>query len=446
MDWSDADLEQLGSLTAEFHGNAPYYEPVDVSKPDFSLRRSPPVYPESFVNEYSRKQPICSTSWATSVIEVAEAALNNQIELSINQLMQCLPNYFDMENGCDGFEPKLIQSYLKEVGLVRKDDFVDCASLDNSERFTFNYILPEVPNKSGLMNLVAEGRPVFVMLALDLKKLRYVKDNSNYEPLKSGAMQPSIYGIVSGYNSTDDYPYWEIVSRILPAEEMTLRIPMMANETNANYAGIAGYAFSLERTTIPSSSVVVDESLYPTIEDIPKDATELTFKAGSYSDVESVDFSIFPLLQSLTFGDYSFSNCNDANISGEYLTTIQIGDHCFSGNNDDSGSGTHRRLSSSSSLNTASLSRYILKNSPKLQSIKIGNNSFRNAQEVVFEELSSLKSVSVGENSFTKHESSYGYDESRSFTVNKCEKLNSLTFDRYSFSDFSSFKVSSENK
>ena len=56
------------------------------------------------------------------------------------------------------------------------------------------------------MNLVAEGKPVFVMLALDLKKLRFVKDNRDYEPLRSGGMQPTMYGIVSGYNSDDEYP------------------------------------------------------------------------------------------------------------------------------------------------------------------------------------------------------------------------------------------------
>ena len=291
------------------------------------------------------------------------------------------------------------------------------------------------------MNLVAVGKPVFVMLALDLKKLRYVKDNRDYEPLRSGAMQPTMYGIVSGYNANAESPYWEIASHILPAEEMIVRIPMTANDTNANYAGIAGYAFTLEIIELPTKSLICDESIYPRIEDIPTDSTELIFKSGSYSNVESVDFGIFPFLESLVFEDNSFSNCNNANISGDHLTTLQVGNHCFSGKESDE-SGESRRLSDLSAhigTSNINISRYSLQKSPKLQSVTIGKNSFRNVQEVVFENLSSLKSAHFGENSFTKHESSYGYDATRSFTVNNCTKLNSLTFDRYSFSDFSSF-------
>ena len=142
LDWSDADLKQLGTLTAEFHGNAPHNEPVEVLKPEFFIQRNPRVYPESFINEYSRKESICSTSWATSIIEVAEASLNNQYELSVNQLIQCLPTYFDMENSCNGFEPSLIRTYLKEVGLVQNNDFVNCDSLDKNTKFKFDYILP----------------------------------------------------------------------------------------------------------------------------------------------------------------------------------------------------------------------------------------------------------------------------------------------------------------
>ena len=437
LDWSNAELEQLSSLTAEYHGNAPYYEPVEVSKLEFSLERSSRVYPESFVKEYSRKESICSTSWATSIVEVAEAAVDNQFEFSVDQLMQCMPAYFDMESGCRGFEPKMIMTYLKEVGLVRKDDFVDCASLNQKAKFTFAHVLPEAPNKSGLMNLVAEGKPVFVMMALDLAKLRFVKDNRAYEPLKSGATQPTMYGIVSGYNANGESPYWEIVSHLLPAEEMIVRVPMSESETNANYAGIAGYAFTLEFMEPPTASFVCDESDYPRIEDIPADATELVFKAGSYPDVESVDFSIFPLLKSLTFEDNSFINCYEVIITGELLTSLEVGDSCFSGNDAD----TSRRLASLSKSSSC-----VLKKSTKLQSVKIGNNSFRNVQEVVFDGLKSLKSVQVGQNSFTKHESGYGYDASRSFTVSNCANLNSLSFDRYSFSDFSSFKVTSGNK
>ena len=283
LDWSDGELEELSKSTVRYSGFESSHEPVSINESEFSLTRKIPLFSDSFVNEYSRKEMFCSTSWATSVIEVAEKAVNYQFEFAVEQLMQCLPAYFEMDNGCDGVSPSDLMKYLAEVGLVRKDDFNGCENLNNQPLFKFEAITPEVPNRSGLMNFVAEGKPVFVMLALDLKKLRFVKDNRDYEPLRSGAMQPTMYGIVSGYNANAESPYWEIVSHILPAEEMIVRIPMTANDTNANYAGIAGYAFTLDCFEYP---------------DIPTEAppTEFYYSPSSLSLRKDIETSQTPTI------------------------------------------------------------------------------------------------------------------------------------------------------
>ena len=48
-----------------------------------------------------------------------------------------------------------------------------------------------------------------------------------------------------------------------------------------------------------------------------------------------------------------------------------------------------------------------------------------------------LKSIKIGSNSFTKHKNSYGKDDSRSFRVSNCDKLESIEIGQYSFSDYS---------
>ena len=405
-------MERLATLTARFSGSPPSNDPVDISQSDYSLSRKPPVIGQSFINSYSRKDSICATSWATSVIEVAEAALNNMFDLSVDQLIQCLPIEYGLDSECSGIEPKLLISYLNEVGLVRKSDFSGCESIEDKLRFTFTATHPEVPNASGLMNLVAEGKPVFVMLALNLLKLRFVKDNREYEPFQGAAYQPSVYGIVSGYNTKEDSPYWEIVSRILPVEEITVRIPITANETNANYAGIAGYAFSLNVSDPPSTPYTCDESAYANIEDIPEDATELIFKSESYPSVESIDLSRFIFLQSVQFGDNSFFKCKQIVVDNYFITTVVGGEGSFSSLL--SQDTTERRLNDLPN-------GFIILNAPNLKFVMFKKGSFGNMEEIVIDGSIGDVSVTVEEGSFSKVEKITG-DESSSEFVKKMEE------------------------
>ena len=52
---------------------------------------------------------------------------------------------------------------------------------------------------------------------------------------------PTLYGVIQGY----DADKWIVTFNVVPCENIVLQLPVTENDTNANYAGIAGYAFSI---------------------------------------------------------------------------------------------------------------------------------------------------------------------------------------------------------
>ena len=222
--------------------------------------------------EYSQTNPICSTSWATTIIEIAKS-ITGKI-FSVDQLLQCLPKQENID-GCQGVHPKTLATYLSEEGLVEMKDFTDCESLEEKTHYHFAAVYPSSPNAGGLMNLIAEGIPVFAMVAFDLVKLRFVKDVvNNDEKVNCATYQPSMYGIVSAYQYNKDFmedSYWEIVSHIVPCEEMRVRVPMTRNMTNSNYGGIAAFAFTLQLKEITSSTIsTLTPTPTPTLDAFPE--------------------------------------------------------------------------------------------------------------------------------------------------------------------------------
>ena len=251
MDWTDASLEELGDLNIQYSGFASLYDPIEVKEPECHLTRQSQDFCKGSLKKYSLESNICATSWATSVIEIVNNVSGKQ--LSIEQLLQCLPLSENI-NGCKGVHPKTIAVYLMEIGLVEEGNFTVCEKIYSVPRYRFTAVYPESPNAGGLMNLIAEGTPVFTMVSLDLTKLRFIKDMSNIEtPYKCSDYQPSMYGIVSGYKYDQDFmddSYWEIVSSLVGCEEMIVRLPMTANMTNGNYAGIAAYAMTFNNVDV----------------------------------------------------------------------------------------------------------------------------------------------------------------------------------------------------
>lgn len=97
----------------------------------------------------------------------------------------------------------------------------------------------------------------------------------------------------------------------------------------------------------------------------------------------------------------------------------------------------------SNSYNDVNTTKFSLHGFNNLQSLTIGDNCFRYVDDVDLSGLSSLRWISIGMNSFTNHHSSYAYDPIRSFSISNCPSLESIEMDRYSFSDYSSFSISS---
>ena len=398
MDWSDGELIDMSELSTRYSGTLMSYEVVPANVNEFSMDRTPMNFCEGSLIESSRQKAKCSTSWATAAVEVAEAALDHRVDLSVEQLLQCLPRNEGV-NGCRGIHPKSISLYLSEVGLVSKEDFIDCDSLDNQKRYTFDVVKPESLNAGGLMNLIAEGKPVFTMAALDLTRLRFIKDMSkSKKPHTCGAYQPSLYGILSGYKYDVDNieeSYWEFVTHIIGCEEAIVRIPLIDDMTSTNYGGVAAYAFSLrlaEGVELPTTEPPTTEP--PTPAPIPE--LNVTITHDQYENLDDIPVNA--------------------------TTIIITGDNCY---------------------NTPEYTHINLNRFPYLRILIVGDDCFWYTDTFHIDGLQYLELIVVGRNSFTKHKNDWGSsnagplnNKARSFSIKNCPKFENLTIGRYSFDDY----------
>ena len=197
-----------------------------------------------------------STSWATVTIKAAEQALKNKgidETLSWRHFYECIFSD-DTDNSYkkEGVLPKDIIEFIREKGLVAERDVmsdgIDC-SKEYEHTYLFNVRETEGPNKYSLMNLVHSENPTMVLMAIDLHKIKFVADMREDEyPIRCSYDEPTLYGIVTAYQNTENENkegYWMVETNVVPGENVALRLPLVANGTNANYAGIAAYAFSI---------------------------------------------------------------------------------------------------------------------------------------------------------------------------------------------------------
>ena len=317
------------------------------------------------------------------------------MKFSVEQLLQCLPKYENIEE-CSGVHPKELVLYLMEVGLVEEGKFTDCNSINPADTYRFSPIYPESPNAGGLMNLVAEGRPVFVMVSLELARLRFVKNMDDKDiPLKCGDFEPSMYGVVTGYNYDEvmiEDSYWEIASHIVGSEGMKVRIPMTANMTNGNYGGIAAFAFTLESET-RNTKLSVNEEKYPSIDSIPDYVIDLIFEGNSYPDLSYLDLSRFTELQTVEFRNGSFANADSLYINNPYLKKITFGDHCFNGKYENQG---RRLLDVWYDTHNSSLT---IKDGRKLELFNVGEHTMENFESIRIIHLWVNMEISIGSDS-----------------------------------------------
>ena len=88
------------------------------------------------------------------------------------------------------------------------------------------------------------------------------------------------------------------------------------------------------------------------------------------------------------------------------------------------------------SFTALSLTRFVY-----LKVFEVGNESFKNVNEVKLIGLSKLERVMIGKNSFTKKKNGYGNDPNRHFYLKNCERLRELKIGYDSFSDYSMCEI-----
>ena len=101
-----------------------------------------------------------------------------------------------------------------------------------------------------------------------------------------------------------------------------------------------------------------------------------------------------------------------------------------------------RNCSNDASLTVLDLSRFLY-----LKELVVGDESFMYVNEVKLIGLHYMESVEIGMNSFTKYKntSSITSDPNRHFYLKNCPKLKSLKIGRYSFSDYASAVIESND-
>ena len=248
-DFDDEDLKGLMEIGTKYSGLGSDTDAVTPTQDSFSATISTRDLCEGF-EDYS-KSNATATSWATAVITAAESAYfkegRKNIKFSLKHLLTCLPL-------SSGLEPnKLTNSdiyrFITDTGLMTEDDanLLDSDNLctdDVFPKYHFQVAQIDAPNKGGLMNLVAEGNPVVTLLALDLLRLRVTNDVTGDYIYTGATYEPTLYGVIQGY----DADKWIVTFNVVPCENIVLQLPVTESDTNANYAGIAGYAFSIAYT------------------------------------------------------------------------------------------------------------------------------------------------------------------------------------------------------
>ena len=387
-DFSDDDLDRMMNLGVQYSGEGSFADPENITLPfwsrDYIVGRDLLVGTDKYCTSNSN-----STSWASALILAAEAALKKEgydEKFSFHYVAKCLPE--SQEVDFQDVSPSDMIEFITEKGLM-SETVASLLSEDElcsvtTPKFYFDVLRNDIPNKSGLMNFVAEGDPVIVLMALDLIRLKTVNDVTGDAIYTGATDQPSLYGVMKGY----DEKKWTVMFNVVPCENIEMNLPVVDNDTNANYAGIAGYAFSLKSKPI-STEFVVDNSVI-SLDVIPSWVTKIIIKQGSLNTVSELIFD-FPKLTTLIIEDNSCMNVHYIEINSPYLEELTIGDNAFSG------LLKTRRLADQ-------VGKFVL-NTPMLKILKIKQRSLWNIHSLVLIQINSdikLELIEYGLNSIRK--------------------------------------------
>ena len=444
-DFSKRDLQGLHDVQQKHSGRGSYYEEI---VPD--VDHIEPVY-STMEREYCSNHPSlsqyavssnCSLSWMTMIVNAGErvlAQMGINERLSVDFVLQC----YNRSDICEGMTMNEIATRLRQIGLVREEDAKHAmdegesvCSIPLSQHYRFDVQKPEGYNRGGLMNLVSAGNPVLVAISMDLLQLRFVKDmREEEEVLRRSVYQPSIYGLVTGYVKTTDEVdgYWVFEGTPSPCESVNVKLPMRANETNTDFAGIAGYAFAIALkggipTTVAPMTVapttVTPTTVTPTTV-APTTVAPTTVAPTTVAPTTVAPTTVAPttVAPTPTLYPITANECWSVTPVPLNVEVITVGNKKCN--------GTNERID---------LSKYV-----NLKNVSIGNDCFLNQDVLNLTGLHSLERVMIGENSFTKKKYGYGNNANRKLYVKNCDALKELKIGRYSFSDYSLIEIENVN-
>ena len=473
-DFSEEDLEGLMDLGIKYSGQISYAEPEEVFPPSYQVDWTPRSLCEGFGN-YSTSHGI-ATSWATSIIMAAEASLqmSEDVKLSLKYVLKCLPEYH--EEKPNDVTPADILRFVTDNGLISEEDalYLDDSELcsdETSTKYFFEVNQNIVPNRSGLKNLTAEGDPVIVLMAIDLNRLRTTNNVTGNFTFTGAASNPSLYAVMTGY----DEEKWNVTFNVVPCENIVLQLPVTDSESNANYAGIAGYSFSMKfheaRGPTPPAPNLVKIRIEVHYGANSEGSRTLTFNEG-YGDSEVLSIS-------LTGGDVQreigwipshLLNIKlvdvDSNWSDDsyFIISYEDGKSDPFKLSDIPSEGlfyhySHGIVDDSVTVSNCGDVPDALKNhkivyipdgvcrdettftydeTDEVIYIKIGDNNFRGVSNFVIDEKANLEYIQIGINSFTQGSGSGRRlgDPNKNFQVLNCPKLQSIEIGKMSFADY----------
>lgn len=431
-DFSKDDLERMMELRVTYSGLGSHALPIVPQKSAFETSLpSREFTKEAHPNlvQYATSNA-CAISWATATIAAAEKVLADRgtpMNLSIEYLLDCFKEETN-EDICDGVLMPDLADFLATRGLMSEMEAArlgaNKCSDESAHVFLFTATKVEAPNRGGLMNLVGSGDPTLSLMSLNLLRLRYT-DNMTKDseiPFTGSYGNPAVYGVVTGYGldaesemnveSNDVVGWWMVDIAVTPFEHQQIKLPMRANDTNANYAGIAAYAFSVAY----AEETPINVENYNTLSEIPLSVKELSFPENAFPNDELVDLSRFPYLESVYFakgsfpnarallvdgatrlrkvviGENAFANADQFILENTSIEELTIGSGCFNGEEVET---PGRRLSAQRSSSVGFAAIFSLINNYKLQNLYIPSNSFTKMKEIQISGIGAMQSIII---------------------------------------------------
>ena len=283
-DYSEAEVDELFTIAPEYSGEATLCEEVPNVKDEVSLQIPEHELKDSLSAVAATEKKTCTTSWATQAIRAADFAYEQKgykEKFSVRYLYQCMTAEYggESDDGCNGFTNNEIYAFIEYHGLMMEKDAQDlddlCSSDNEKNNIKFAVQRLTCSNKYTLMDALSQNHAMVVLLALDDNRARHIRDISAEEdaPYTGASDQPSTWAITTGYKLDGEEGTWSLQSDFALDETVKFKLPIRNNDTNANYAGIAAFAYYLEplAPTAEPTEVPTDAPQPPT--EVPAEPT-----------------------------------------------------------------------------------------------------------------------------------------------------------------------------